>query len=80
MLEYVTTKVIKNQFSNVLLKSLIERWLIYHKEKKFNNFGLKIRIFDVSKIKFLKKIFLLETVHVTLKYHLFKYSITPISG
>ena len=42
-----------------------------------NDFGLKIRIFDISKIKKkLKKLFLLETVHVTLKYHLLKNILT----
>ena len=46
--------------------------LIYHKDKELNDFGLKIRIFDISKIKIFEKIFLLETVHVTLKYHLLK--------
>ena len=76
--EYVT-KVIKHLFRNTLFKSLIERLLIYHKKQELNDFGLKIRIFDISKIKFLKKIFLLETVHVTLKYHLLKYFKPPIS-
>ena len=79
MSEYVT-KVIKNRFSNALFKSLIEKWLIYHKEKDFRDFGLKMIIFDISKIKFFEKIFLLETVHETLKYHLLKYSNTPVSG
>ena len=27
------TKVIKNLFSNAIFKNLIEKWLIYHKEK-----------------------------------------------
>ena len=53
---------------------MIEKWLINHKEKGLNDFGLKIRIFDISKIKIFEKLFLLETVHVTLKYHLLKYS------
>ena len=52
--EYVT-KVIKNLFSNALFKSLIEKWLIYHKEIELNEFGLKIRIFDISKIKIFEK-------------------------
>ena len=57
MSEYVT-KVIKNLFSNALFKSLIEKWLIYHEEKELNDFGLKIRIFNISKIKnFEKNIF-----------------------
>ena len=36
---------------NALFKCLIEKWLIYHKEKELNDFGLKIRVFDISKIK-----------------------------
>ena len=79
MSEYVT-KVIKNLFKNALFKSLIERWLIDHKEKELSEFGLKIRIFDISKNKIFEKNILLETVHVTLKYHLLKYFNTPISG
>ena len=43
-------------FRNALLKCLIEKWLIYHKEKELNDFGLKIRIFDISKIKIFEKI------------------------
>ena len=54
MTEYVT-EVIKNLLSNVLFKCLIEKWLIYHKEKELNNFGLKIRIFDISNIKIFEK-------------------------
>ena len=70
-----------NLFSDALFKSLIYKWLIYHTEKELSDFGLKIRIFDISKIEiFEKKIFLLETVHVTLEYHLLKYSNIPISG
>ena len=58
MSEYVTN-VIKNLLSNALFKSLREKWLIYHKENELNHFGLKIRIFDVSKINiFEKKIYL----------------------
>ena len=38
MSEYVT-KVTKNLCSNVLFKSLIEKWLIYHMEKELDNFG-----------------------------------------
>ena len=49
------TKVIKNLFSNVLFKCLIEKWLIYHKKKELNDFGLKIRIFDISKNKIFEK-------------------------
>ena len=52
--EYVT-KVITNLFSNAIFKCLIEKWLIYHKEKELNDFGLKIRIFDISKIKIFEK-------------------------
>ena len=52
--EYVT-KVIKNLFRKALFTSLIEKWLIYHKKKQLNNFGLKIRIFDISKIKIFEK-------------------------
>ena len=77
--EYVT-KVIKNLFSNAIFKSLIEKLLSYHKEKEMNDFWLNIRIFEISKIKIFEKIFLLETVHVTVKYDLLKYSNSPISG
>ena len=49
MSEYVT-KVIENMFRNALFKSLIEKWLIYHQEKEVSDFGLKITIFDISKI------------------------------
>ena len=52
--EYVT-KVIKNLFSNAIYKTLVEKWLIYHKEKELNDFGLKIRIFEISKIKIFEK-------------------------
>ena len=45
----------KNLFSNAIFKSLIEKWLIYHKEKELNDFGLKIRIFEISKINFFEK-------------------------
>ena len=38
--EYVT-KVIKNLSSNDIFKILIEKWLISHKEKEVNDFGLK---------------------------------------
>ena len=79
MSEYVTN-FIKNLFSNALFNSLIEKWLIYHMEKELNDFGLKIRIFDISKIRIFEKILLLETVLVTLKYHLLKYFNTLISG
>ena len=41
-----------------------------------NDFGLKIRIFDISKIKISEKIILLKIAHVTLKYHLLQYSNT----
>ena len=54
MSEY-TTNVIKNLFSNALFKSLKEKWLIYHKENALSDFGLKIRIFDISKIKIFEK-------------------------
>ena len=55
--EYVT-KVIKNLFRNTFFKSLIEQLLIYHKKQELNDFGPKIRIFDISNIKnFEKNIF-----------------------
>ena len=54
MSEYVT-KVIKNLFSNALFKSLIEKWLNYHKENELSDFGLKMGIFDISRIKFFEK-------------------------
>ena len=54
MSEYVTN-VIKNLFSGDLFKSLIDKWLIYHTEKELSDFGLKIRIFDISKIKIFEK-------------------------
>ena len=76
MSEYAT-KVIENMFSNAIFKSLIEKWLIYHMEKELNHFGLKKGFLISQKLKFLKKIFLLETVHVILKYHLLKYFNTP---
>ena len=38
-------------FSNDIFKRFIEKLLIYHKEKKLNDFGLKIRIIEISKIK-----------------------------
>ena len=44
--EYVT-KVIKNMLSSAIFKSLIEKWLIYHKEKELNDFELKTRIFEI---------------------------------
>ena len=57
MSEFVT-KVLKNLFSNALFKCLIEKWLIYHKEKELNDFVLKIRIFLISqKIKYLNFFF-----------------------
>ena len=57
------------------------KWLIYHKEKELNDFGLKIRIFDISNIKFLKKKdFYWKLFHVTFKYHLLKYSNTSVPG
>ena len=52
--EYVTM-VIKNMFSNAIFKILIEKRLIYHKEEELNDFGLKIRIFEISKIKIFEK-------------------------
>ena len=52
--EYVT-KVINNLFRKALFTSLIEKWLIYHMKNQLNNFGLKIRIFDISKIKIFEK-------------------------
>ena len=52
--EYVT-KVIKNMFSNAIFKTLIEKWLIYHKEKEFNDFWLKKGFLKSQKLKFLKK-------------------------
>ena len=59
------TNIIKNLFINALFISFIEKWLIYHREKELNDFGLKIRTFDISKIKIFEKILLLETVLVT---------------
>ena len=52
--EYVT-KVIKNMFRKALFTRLIEKWLIYRKKKQLNDFGLEIRIFDISKIEFFEK-------------------------
>ena len=52
--EYVTN-VIKNLFSNAIFKTLIEKWLMYHKEKELNDFGLKIRIFEITKIEIFEK-------------------------
>ena len=49
------TKVMKNVFSNALFKRMIEKWIIYHKEKELNDFGLKIRIFDISEINIFEK-------------------------
>ena len=54
MSEYVT-KVITNLFRNAIFQTLIEKWLIYHKEKELNDIGLKIRIFEISKIKIFEK-------------------------
>ena len=59
---------------------MIEKWLIYHKEKEFNDFGLKIRIFEISKIKFFEKNTFTGNCSCDLKYHLLKYSNNPISG
>ena len=42
-------------FSNALFQSLIEKWLIYHEEKELNDLGLKIRTFNISKIKSFEK-------------------------
>ena len=66
MSEYVTN-VIKNLFSNALYKRLIEKWLIYHIEKELNDFGLKIRIFDISKIKIFEKNIFTENCSCDLK-------------
>ena len=52
--EYVT-KVIENLFNNAFFKKLIEKLLIFHKEKELNDFGLKIRIFEISKIIIFEK-------------------------
>ena len=37
---------------NVLFKCLIEKWLMYHAEKELNDFGIKIRIFDLKNENF----------------------------
>ena len=42
-------KVVKHLFYIALFTSLIEKWWINHKELKFNDFGLKLRIFEISK-------------------------------
>ena len=34
-----------------MLFSKVRKIVIYHKEKELNDFGLKIRFFDISKIK-----------------------------
>ena len=60
-------KVVKHLFTIAVFTSLIDKWLINHKELKLNDFGLKIRIFEISKIKILKKIFLLETMISSVK-------------
>ena len=65
--EYVP-KIIKHLFSNALFIRLIEKWLFIKRKKELNNFGLKIRIFEISKIKIVKKNVLQETVHVTPRY------------
>ena len=52
--EYVT-KVIKKLFRKAPFTSMIEKLLIYHKKNQLNDFGLKIRIFDISKIKIFEK-------------------------
>ena len=33
-----------------------KKWFIYYKEKELNDFGFKLRIFDISKIKIFEKI------------------------
>ena len=48
-------KVVKHLYNIALLTSLIDKWLINHEELKFNDFVLKIRIFEISKIKFFEK-------------------------
>ena len=48
-------KVVKHLFNIAVFTSLIDKWLINHKELKFNDFGLKIRIFKISKIKIFEK-------------------------
>ena len=65
MSEYVT-KVIKNLFSNDLFKSMIEKWLIYHMVKELNDF-FKLRIFNISKIKFFEKKVFTENSSCDLK-------------
>ena len=57
--EYAS-KVVKNLFINALFTSLIEKWLTNHKKYKFTDFGLKIRIFEISKIKLFEKNILTE--------------------
>ena len=69
-------KVIKNLFSVFFFKSVI-KMVNLSLRKRVEHFWLKVRIFNISKIKIFD-FYLLETVHVTLKYHLLKYSNTPI--
>ena len=52
--EYVTN-VIKNMLWKAPFTSMIKKWFIYHKKNQLNYFGLKIRIFDISKFKFFEK-------------------------
>ena len=61
---------------------MIEKWLNYRAEKELNDFELKIslRILEISKLKIFEKNIFLGTVHVTLNYHLLKYSNTLIPG
>ena len=53
-------KVVKHLYNNALFTCLIAKWLINHKEYKFNDFGLKITIFEISKIKLFENFFFNE--------------------
>ena len=57
------------------------KWLIYHKEYELTDFGFKIRIFYISKIKIFEKYFYWKLIyHVTIQYHRLKYFNTPVPG
>ena len=47
-------------FIGTLYTSLIDKWSINNKEEHFNDFGLKIRIFEISKIKLFEKKYFTE--------------------
>ena len=42
-------------FSNVIFKSLIGKWFIYHKGKELNDYGLKKGFLKSQKIKTFEK-------------------------